>query len=228
LVDFQEFKPSILEHAINCYPKECCGLIGKRGKDIIWTPMENVSDSNDTFQMDPKEYTRQALTQKVFAIVHSHIEEPVTASQNDLIQCNSINIDYIIVDVNGNWNHVKPFEGRPYIWKKYDCLTLVSDYYKMHYDMELVWEDRDYEGYEKVDYFSKFPEFGFREVSDLSVGNIILFKVNAPVENHCGVYLGDGKILHHTENRLSAIQGLYPLWAKFKTKVLKHESLFNR
>ena len=227
LVDFQDFQPDILEYAKQCYPRECCGIIGKRGKNIIWTPMVNISETNDTFQMDPKDYTKQALSQRILAIVHSHIDEPVKASQNDLIQCNAMNLDYIIVDIDGNWNHVKPLEGRPYIWKRYDCLTLVSDYYKMHYNMSIEWEDREYDTYEQVNYFSNFPEFGFKEVSDLSVGNVILFKIRAPVENHCAVYLGNGKILHHTENRLSAIQSLYPLWAKFKTRILKHESLFN-
>jgi proteasome lid subunit RPN8/RPN11 len=189
--------------------------------------MENVSNSQDTFEMDPKEYTRQMLTQKILAVVHSHVNEPVVASQNDLIQCNALGIDYIIVDINGNWNHVKPLEGRPYVWKQYDCLTLVSDYYKMHYNFSVVWDDRDYDSYYETDYFSVFPQLGFKEVKDLSVGNAILFKVRSKVENHCAVYLGDGKILHHTENRVSSIQSLYPLWAKFKTRILKHESLFN-
>jgi proteasome lid subunit RPN8/RPN11 len=224
---FQEYRPDIIEHAKNCYPAECCGLLGKKGKNIVWTPMENVSNSQDTFEMDPKEYTRQMLTQKILAVVHSHVNEPVVASQNDLIQCNALGIDYIIVDINGNWNHVKPLEGRPYVWKQYDCLTLVSDYYKMHYNFSVVWDDRDYDSYYETDYFSVFPQLGFKEVKDLSVGNAILFKVRSKVENHCAVYLGDGKILHHTENRVSSIQSLYPLWAKFKTRILKHESLFN-
>ena len=226
-MDFQDFQTDIIEHARACYPKECCGIIGKKAREIVWTPMENISKSNDTFEMDPKEYTKQLLTQKILAIVHSHVDEPVTASQTDHIQCNALKTDYIIVDVEGNWNHVKPLEGRPYVWKKYDCLTLASDYYKMHYNFEVVWDDREYDNYQEIDYFSKFPEFGFVETNDLAVGNAILFKVNAPVENHCGIYLGNGKILHHTENRKSAIQSLYPLWAKFKTRILTNESLHN-
>lgn len=224
---FQEYQTDIIQHAKDCYPKECCGIIGKKGKNIIWTPMENISKSNDTFEMNPKEYTKQLLTQKILAIVHSHVDEPVTASQNDLIQCNALKTDYIIVDIEGNWNHVKPLEGRPYVWKQYDCLTLVSDYYKMHYNISVEWEDRDYENYQEVDHFSNFPKLGFKETTDLSIGNAILFKIRAPVENHCAVYLGNGKILHHTENRVSSIQSLYPLWAKFKTRILKHESVSN-
>lgn len=224
---FQEYQTDIIQHAKDCYPKECCGIIGKKGKNIIWTPVENISKSNDTFEMNPKEYTKQLLTQKILAIVHSHVDEPVTASQNDLIQCNALKTDYIIVDIEGNWNHVKPLEGRPYVWKQYDCLTLLSDYYKMHYNISVEWEDRDYENYQEIDHFSNFPKLGFKETTALSIGNAILFKIRAPVENHCAVYLGNGKILHHTENRVSSIQSLYPLWAKFKTRILKHESVYN-
>ena len=228
-VDFQELKPSILEHGEACYPQESCGVIGLKKNKKIWTPITNISETEDTFVMNPKEYTKAAITQKILAVVHSHQDYSTEASKEDLIQCDANNIDYIIFNRKNEWNHVKPLKGRPYIWEKFDCLTLVSDYYKMHYDMTVTWSDRDSDWYNKgLDYFAEVDRFGFKEVQDLSIGNALLFKVRSSVENHCAIYLGNGKILHHSYNRLSIVEGLYPLWAKFLTRVLKHESLLSR
>jgi len=98
--------PEIHKHLENHYPKEACGVITQ---DLKWIPITNISENKDQFEMDSKEYTRASITNKIKAIVHSHIDISAKPSESDIKQCNGLNLDYYIVSLpTKELYHLKP------------------------------------------------------------------------------------------------------------------------
>ena len=72
----------------------------------------------------------------------------------------------------------------------------------------------------QLDYFSAdvIKDWGGQPVdlnTDLQVNDVLIFKVEAERNNHCGVYLGNDIFFHHAEHRLSCRENLYPFWAEY-------------
>jgi len=47
--------------------------------------------------------------------------------------------------------------------------------------------------------------------------------IRAPISNHCAIYIGDNKILHHLVSRLSCREMYGQHYRQFTTHVLRHE-----
>ena len=60
--------------------------------------------------------------------------------------------------------------------------------------------------------------------ADLQPGDGILMRVASPVTNHGAVYLGDNRIIHHVQNRLSCRDIYSEFWRQRTTHVLRHEN----
>ena len=98
--------PEIHKYLELHYPKEACGVITE---NLKWIPITNVSENKDQFEMDSKEYIRVAVTDKIKAIVHSHIDISAEPSEVDIKQCNGLNLDYYIVSLpEKELYHLKP------------------------------------------------------------------------------------------------------------------------
>ena len=213
----------IINDLFEVYPEEGCGLlINKKGK-IVWKFCENIAENKkETFQIDPKEYIKARLSGDIYAIIHSHPDISCKPSEADIRASDHLGIPYIIYSLPDAEKYVytpknlsNPLLGREYEFGKYDCWSLVRDYYRQELDIELPMLKFEYDWWDKdLDYFGDLYEsFGFIKVEEPQTHDVILFQVTGGVPNHCGVYLKEELFMHHAENRLSCRESLYsPIW----------------
>ena len=88
---------SIFEHAAQCAPRECCGLVVQDGNNKRYIPMENISENEDEFEMNPLAFATIQAISKILYVVHSHYDEDCHPSEHDINNCNEIGIPYFIV-----------------------------------------------------------------------------------------------------------------------------------
>jgi len=88
---------SIFEHAAECAPRECCGLVIQDGNKKRYIPMENISENEDEFEMNPLAFATIQAISKILYVVHSHYDEDCRPSEHDINNCNEIGIPYFIV-----------------------------------------------------------------------------------------------------------------------------------
>jgi proteasome lid subunit RPN8/RPN11 len=90
LVIPQPIYDQMLAHALNEYPKECCGLLA--GRDAVATQfyrMTNTHQSSTTYFMDPKEQFAAVKDMRLraidlLAIYHSHPHTEAYPSATDI------------------------------------------------------------------------------------------------------------------------------------------------
>ena len=230
----QEHLTEILDHFQQEYPREGCGAIGVVKGKSKWFPCKNISKDDNDFIMDSSDYIRASLKSDIVAIVHNHPDASKEPSEADIKMCNALNLDsYIFSWPEGDMYHLQPDRedipllGREYEFGALDCWRLVIDYYKtlgIHIKRDHFEDDWWEKG---LNYFDDlFQHYGFEEVTDGSIQKHdgLLFNIHSSIPNHCGVYLGNDKFLHHAENRLSCRENLTSsLWGRNKYKILRHK-----
>ena len=87
----------IYQHAAECAPLECCGLIIEDGNNKRYIPMENISENENEFEMNPLAFATIQAISKILYVVHSHYDEDCRPSEHDINNCNEIGIPYFIV-----------------------------------------------------------------------------------------------------------------------------------
>ncbi len=232
----QNHLTEIFNHFDAEYPREGCGAIGVVKGKSKWFPCKNISEDDNDFIMDSSDYIRASLKSDIVAIVHSHPDTSEEPSEADVKMSNSLNLDsYIFSWPEGKMYHLKPNRkevpllGREYEFGVLDCWQLVIDYYEtigISLKRSIVaYEDNWWE--KGLNYFDDlFHHYGFEEVTDGSIQKHdgLMFNIRSSVPNHCGVYLGNDKFLHHAENRLSCREILTSsLWGKNKYKIVRHK-----
>lgn len=88
---------SIFEHAAQCAPRECCGLVIQDGNNKRYIPMENIYENENEFEMNPLAFATIQAISKILYVVHSHYDEDCHPSEHDINNCNEIGIPYFIV-----------------------------------------------------------------------------------------------------------------------------------
>jgi proteasome lid subunit RPN8/RPN11 len=100
----------MLDHVINCYPEEGCGILGGKGgvvREVF--PVTNSLHSPTRFRMAPEEQLQAILTienegLEITAIYHSHPNGPEHPSQTDLDEFKYPGSDYLIWYIEkGKW-----------------------------------------------------------------------------------------------------------------------------
>ena len=87
----------IYAHAGREAPRECCGLVVQDGNNEKYIPLENISENENDFKIDPKTFVKYQLISKIKYIVHSHYNQDCRPSKVDKIQCREVGIPYLIV-----------------------------------------------------------------------------------------------------------------------------------
>lgn len=122
--------------------------------------------------------------------------------------------------------------NKPFNHGVQDCYSVVRDFYKINYDMDLT-------DYARADnwwsagedlYMENFGKEGFQLASDNMKewlpGDVILMAIGASVACHAAIWLGEGnKIVHHFYNRLSNIETYRGIWKSQTVAVVRHPSV---
>ena len=87
----------IYNHASKEAPRECCGLVVQDGNNEKYIPLENISENERDFKIDPKTFVMYQLISKIKYVVHSHYNQDCHPSEVDKKQCREVGIPYLIV-----------------------------------------------------------------------------------------------------------------------------------
>jgi cell wall-associated NlpC family hydrolase len=137
--------------------------------------------------------------------------------------------------------------GRPWSHGSTDCYGLARAFYADNYQIELPDMARPDEWWNSVPegeqglYMDHFQRLGFEVIfplpRDIRIGDGFLMAVyrdgvrNNPIENrgrhanHSGVYVGDGKMLHHFHSRRSEIIPYNGLWKNLTVAIIRHKDI---
>lgn len=226
----------IVEYCKEKAPEEACGYVYN---DEVYF-VDNISkDPTNNFEVSIEDSCK--INELDCIVWHSHTNGMAIPSKEDMIvQQTTGKVWYIFVFDRkldeyymkeyfsfGDESQDVPLYGRQFRFGVTDCYSFVRDYYKQVRGIILPNYPREYRSwYNKVsDYEDHYKEAGFVEVGrglgDLQKDDVILFRLNSPVLNHAGVYLGNGLVGHHLEDKLSKTDAI-ERWGKFAEKVLRY------
>lgn len=239
-----ELRQEIYDHAIAQFPREACGLVVDNER---YSPCRNIArTANEHFVLHPADYAAAEDSGKITCVVHSHPNMPAEPSQGDMVACERGGLPWLIVavwkqpedavpHVVGDYafeptGYEAPLLGRQFFFGVLDCYTLVQDWYKREQMIDLPHFERRDEFWKnnasQIDLYAQYGDAGFAEVpagEPLRVGDVILMQIRAPFANHAGVYVGNGKMLHHLSRKLSTLE-VYPrsYWQDVTRRIVRY------
>ncbi|RRU23622.1 peptidase P60 [Stenotrophomonas sp. 278] len=243
---------AIQAHAVAEYPRECCGLIVATAEGEIYIPCRNTATTpSEHFRLPGEDYAAAEDLGKVLALVHSHPNAAAAASQADRVMCELP--DQLLPGSGIRWHIISvgqvvgeepscgdvqtivpcgyeaPLVGREFAHGILDCYTLVRDFYARELSVQLNQYDRQDKWWEQgEDLYSldRLRSEGFDLIPDEPRrGDMILMQFRSDVPNHAGVYLGDGKMLHHMQDRLSEVVPYGGMWAERTVRIVRHREV---
>lgn len=232
------------EHAVRENPNESVGVV----IGGVYYPMTNVAQNPmDTFAINPAEFA--SIVTRVGpleAVIHSHPSGFVYPSPLDMRTQIEWEVPFGIIAVKnrlfqdivffGDQVPRAPIIGRPFIHGVYDCYATARDRLKSEYSISIPDLPRSHKWWDQAEgdnniLMGNYERFGFYEIdfSELQAGDVFLGSVGFHSRvNHCGIYEGNGLILHHIFGsdgniRLSTQESIYQ-WKRFIVKCLRHKS----
>lgn len=229
----EEIKIQMFQFAQTQLPREACGVVIIESGREVFVPCRNTSEEDNTFAIDPIDFAKAEDRGEIIRILHSHCYSSALPSEIDKVSCEASGLPWSIVSVpNGDWFHFSPsgfkapLVGRQWCHGVHDCYSIIRDYYKDEFQIFIPDFDREYEWWLRGGnlYLENFENAGFYEISfeELRPGDVLLMQIRSNVINHGAIYLGDDKILHHLNKRLSSREVFSGMYRKHTVKVLRH------
>lgn len=236
-----EVESAARHHALSCWPEESVGVVcPDGGGSWKYVPMPNMAeDKLNSFQLEKFPVTAEA-------VIHSHTQGPsVAPTKTDMISQQSHARPWGILHCNGHRTSkvswfgdqvpVGPYVGREFLSGHADCWCLIRDIYRFELGVKTLPNlprDEDwFKGMSPDDLLSwhNIQEAGFFKVSPEEVRpwDIMLGSLGSRVTNHCGIYVGNNLLLHHTHQQPSCKVPIQP-WLKRIRYFLRHEELKDR
>ena len=212
------WKETFKKYAKEQAPEEACGLLAIiKGKETFW-PCKNLAEGkHEFFILDPDDWAECEDTGEIIGVIHSHPVGAAIASEADKASCEHIGFPYYIYSINqDHWLCIEPtgwkaptLIGRKFIWGKYDCWSIVTDWFKETKDINIKYWERP----KRIKDFINNPEFEFAlpklnfvrqsNNKNIQVGDVLLFQSVTGNLDHVAVYIGDNMILNHNIKGLS-------------------------
>lgn len=231
-----EIKEEALVHAEQDFPKESVGLVHiVKGKNRYFK-CKNIAETPDEhFILDPDDYLKAEERGEIIAVIHSHPKTNHAPSPADIVACEKSGLPWFIVNPQTkSWGTYKPIGYElPYVGREFshglvDCYSLVRDFYKREFNLELRDYHRRDQWWEKGEnmYLDNFAKEGFKAVpiEEIKYGDLILMQLESDVPNHAGIFIDNNLVLHHVQGRLSSRDLYGGYYQKVTAKILKHES----
>jgi len=232
-IDMDDIIKAVFEHASETQPKECCGIVIERDGELQYVRCENLATDNNRFVISEEVTTAAEDSGELRMIAHSHVYESPVPSDGDKRGIEITAIPWLIVNYpNGHHTvtapsgYKAPLIGRTFCKGVLDCYALVKDYFEEELHIALpeyvrpeIWFE---EGRSIL--LENFEEFGFKEIKqgELQPNDCLLIQAGSSVPNHCAVYIGDNKILHHVFGRLSSREIYGEFWRRATTHYLRY------
>ena len=227
-----------IEHAKTKCPEEMCGLIGVLKGKIKYIECDNISEEKEKyFVINPIDYANAEDKMEITHIVHSHPNVNPEPSQADLVAIEKGDLPWVIVNprtgqhtITEPSGYLAPMVGREFSFGILDCYSIIKDHYESELDIDMpdpVRTDKFWERGENL-YVDNFESAGFKRVKfdsvhDLKVNDIVIMMAASSIPNHAAVYLGNGKMIHHVQGRLSSIDMYGGYWLKHTWGIVRHE-----
>ena len=109
-----------LHHAKASLPDESCGLVLDVDGQQQYYPCKNISvEGANSFTIDPEDWAAAEETGTVLHICHSHPNGDLTASEEDIKNCDFLGLSWFILDPeNDECIELKPKEHKPMLSKE--------------------------------------------------------------------------------------------------------------
>jgi len=227
-MDIKELQQEIQIYCKSKVPEEACGLIVHNARGYEFVPCDNMAeDKEHNFSISDQIMLKHS--RELVSIFHSHVENGTPAvTLADIKTCEawgclgsivflSSNDSNICSDLvfYGNNTTYRNYIGRPYYYNVFDCFTLIRDFYYHDLGKSLDFVYSDYGWWEKAEhaeslYLNEYKRLGFEEfdiTKPLQVGDILAMRLGrSKCINHGTIYIGNNKILHHLEGKLSCVE----------------------
>ena len=108
-----------LHHAKTSLPDESCGLVIDVDNKQQYYPCKNIAiEGANSFTIDPEDWAKAEETGTVLYICHSHPNGDLTASQEDIKNCNFIGLSWFIFNpIDDECIELKPEVHKPMLTK---------------------------------------------------------------------------------------------------------------
>lgn len=229
----KKIKNFIKQHSLKDLSIEACGFIVNDNEDKFkCIPCKNISKCpQDNFEISSIDFLKvKYLSKKMHYIYHSHNNQNIEFTEKDIRCAENLNLPIILY--NTIYNLFKIYTpvtvsydliGRYFEYKKYDCFTLVRDFYlkKLNVDLSIKYEKELGTFNIKKTFLDNLTNINLKIVedkNDIHVNDILLLD-GQNKSSHFAIYLGKDKILHQPRYSLSRIEN-YSSFYKNRTDLI--------
>lgn len=223
-------------YAVAQKPDEACGFITNHG----FVPCENHADNPHlNFVISGEDYTQVQAEygdRGILGVFHSHTNGRAKPSEADLTSCEQLGLPWALFTLPQEElttfkpsGFVAPLEGREWAYGIQDCYSVIRDSYQQlgiylnDYVREPLFSwntDPDWDMYRR-----NFAREGFERVQKPQKYDLFSMKVRSIKENHCGIYLGQGKFLHHRIDARSEVIPWDGYWKSCTVGFWRHNEI---
>lgn len=208
-----KIKKFIKKKSLEDSPNETCGFIVEENNEFKCIPTTNIAKNKQiNFEISGIDFLNIKSRYNIIAIYHSHTNDFEEFSEQDKICAEAMSCDLILYFIKDDAFKVyEPFNkknntyiGRYFQLGKYDCFSLIEDFYKKEKKIEFKYDKTFYsQSLENMNIENEMLKFyesnGLKQVSitEIKPHDILLmdtFSFNKA--KHFAIYLGDNKILH--------------------------------
>lgn len=229
---------TIKDHTLSVYPNESVFVIDNNDTLHI---MDNIANDPENFF----EIELGDLYDNIKYLIHSHtykdgdnvtkydgkMVDPRMPSKMDMQLQMLLDIEFGIISCNGREvsdilqypDLDGPILGVPYIDGVNDCYSIIRRWFWQNRGVVITEHPRNFAWYkDEPNIYLNCFRYGFEEVdiNDYQIGDMLIFRLGR-YETHGGIYVGDGKFIHHMNDQLSRKEDL-SVWIKRLSRVVRY------